>query len=128
MFADFLCDHDRTVLSARTPECDRQIAFALMDIVREQVHEQIGNARNEFPGLRERANVLGEARIASRQWPKLGHEMWIGQEAYVKNQVGVLGNSLTKSEAHAGHQNAFLRGLFLKTLGDVGAKLVNVDL
>src|SRR6202158_3040710 len=54
--------------------------------------------------------------------------MWIGQKAYVKNEVGVLGNSLTKSEAHAGHQNAFLRRLFLKTLGDVSAKLVNVEL
>ena len=78
--------------------------------------------------LRERTNVLGDARIASCQRPKLGDEMRIGQEAYIEDQIGVLRNSLTESEAHAGNQNAFFRGLFLKTLGDVSAKFVHVEL
>jgi hypothetical protein len=39
MFADFLGDHDGTVLSAGAAEGDRQIAFALVDVVRQQVNE-----------------------------------------------------------------------------------------
>ena len=52
----------------------------------------------------------------------------IGQEAHVGNHVSVLGKTLPESEAHAGDQEAFFRGLLLETFGDVSAKLVHVEL
>src|SRR5579864_2861443 len=61
MFADFLGDHDRTVLSAGTTERNRQIALSLVDVVRQKVNEQVGDARDELAGLGKRADVLGEA-------------------------------------------------------------------
>ena len=53
VFAHFLGDHDGAVLSAGSTECDRQIALAFMNVVRQQVNEQVGDARDELPGLRE---------------------------------------------------------------------------
>ena len=128
MLADFLGDHDGTVLAAGAAECDGQIALAFVNVMRQQVDEQIGDARDEFARLRERTNVFGQARIAPGQRPELGNEMRIGQKAHIEDQVGVLGNALPESETHAGHQNAFFRGLLLKTLGDVSAKFVNIEL
>ncbi len=62
VLADIFCDHDRTMLPAGAAEGDRQIAFAFVDVVGQQIDEKIGNARDEFASLRERPNVLGEAR------------------------------------------------------------------
>src|SRR5579864_2544715 len=101
MFADFFGNHDGTVLSTGATEGDSQIALAFVDVVRQQINEKIGNARDEFPGLRERANVLGEAGIGPRKRPEFGHKVWVRQEAHVKNQVGVLGDTLTESETYA---------------------------
>src|SRR5579864_7417882 len=66
MFSDLLRDHDGTVLATSATECDGQIAFAFMNVMRQQVNEQIGDARDEFSSLRERADVLCEARIPPR--------------------------------------------------------------
>ena len=128
VFSDFLGDHDGTVLSPRAAERDRQIALAFMNVMRQQVDEQLGNTRDELARLRERADVPGDSGIASRQRPKFRNKVRVGQEADVEDQVGVFRNTLTKSEAHAGNENAFFRGLFLKTLGDVSAKLVHIEL
>src|ERR1700674_4189514 len=128
VFAHVLGDHDGTVLSAGATEGDGQIAFAFMNVMGEQVDEKSGDARDEFPALRKRAYVLGEARIAPRQRAELGHKVGIGQKAHVKKQVGLLGVTMSESEAYAGHQDAIFRRLLLETLGDVSAKLVNIEL
>ena len=128
MFADFFRNHDGAVLSAGATEGDGQITLAFVDVVRQQVNQQIGDAGDEFPGLRKRANVLGEARMTSGERPEFGDEMRVGQEADIEHQVGVFGNALTKSETHARDQNALFRGLLFETLGDVSAEFVNVEL
>src|ERR1035441_2783627 len=105
VFADFLGDHDGAVLAAGAAEGDRQVALALVNVVRQQ-EEQIGNsARDEFPRLGKRPNVLGNAGIAACQRPELGDEMRVWQEAYVGHHIGVLGEALPESEADTGHQN-----------------------
>ena len=43
-FADLLGDHDRAVLSAGTSEGDREVALTFMDVMRDQVDKQIGDA------------------------------------------------------------------------------------
>ena len=90
MFAHILGDHDGTVLSAGAAEGDGQIAFAFMDVVRQQIDKQVRDAGDEFPALRKRANVFGETRIAPGKRAELRHEVGVGQEAHIKKQVGVL--------------------------------------
>ena len=51
--AYFLGDHHGTVLAAGAAKADREIALAFVDVVRQQVNQQIGNAEDEFLGLRK---------------------------------------------------------------------------
>jgi len=126
--ADVFGDHDGAVLPARAPEANRQVALALTDVVRQQINEQFGNALDELFALRERANVFRHPRLTPGQASKLGHEMRVGQEAHVKHQVGVVGNSVFESKADAGNQNrlpAF--GSLFEAVGQVRTQLVNVE-
>src|ERR1035437_1741741 len=52
-FADFLGDHYGTVLAARTAKTYCEIAFAFVDVVRQQVNQKIGDAEDKFLGLRK---------------------------------------------------------------------------
>ncbi len=42
--ADFLGDHHRTMLAAGAAKADGEIALAFVDVVRQQVNQQIGDA------------------------------------------------------------------------------------
>src|SRR6266496_1021197 len=66
--------------------------------------------------------------MSSGQRPEFRHEMRIREEADVKKQVRVVGNAMPESEAHARHQNVAPIFLLLKQIGNVGSKLVNVEL
>jgi hypothetical protein len=49
----FFGHHDRAVLPAGAAKSDRQITFAFMNVMGQQVNQQIRDTRNEFLGLRE---------------------------------------------------------------------------
>ena len=100
VLADFFGDHDGAMLSAGAAEGDRQVALPFVNVVRQQVDEQVGDARDELASLREGANVLGDARVASCKRTELGDEVRVGQKSDIEDEVGVLGNALTESEAH----------------------------
>src|SRR5208337_3568476 len=117
-----------TVLPAGAAKADGQVALALVDVVWQQIDEQLGNAGDEFPSLRERADVLGHPRVPSGVGTELGHKVRIGQKAHVKEQVGFLRNALLVAEAYAGNQDVFVRGLPLEALGEVRAEFVYVEL
>src|ERR1700734_2244773 len=119
--ADFLGDHHGAVLAAGAAKADGEIAFAFMDIVRQQVNKKIGNAADEFFGLGKRADVFGHARIAACEWTEFGNEVRVGKKANVKNQVGFFRHTVTKTEAHARNQNAFSGSMLAEALGNVGA-------
>ena len=128
VLADFLGDHHRAMLSTGAAESDRQIAFSLVNVVRQQIDEKIGDARDEFARLGKGPDVFGHARIAPRERAEFGNEMRVGQEANIENKIGIFGNALAKSEADARDQNAFFCRLFVKALVDVRAQLVHVEL
>src|SRR5579871_540260 len=128
VLANILGDHYRTMLPSGATKGDGEVALSLVDVVRQQVHQQIGNARDEFAGLREGSYVFRHAWIASGERPKLGHKVRIGQEAHIEEEIRILRHALAETEAHARDKNALFRGLFLKTLRDVGAQLVDVEL
>ena len=57
--AYLLGDHHRPVLPARTSKADRQVALALANVMRQQIHQQVRNAIDELFRLRKRSYVLG---------------------------------------------------------------------
>src|SRR5580692_3276080 len=98
--ADIFGDHHGAVLASGAAKGDGQIAFAFMNVVRQEIDEQVGDARNELAALRERPDIFSHARIASGERTKFGNEMRIGQKANVENQIGIFGHAFAKAEAH----------------------------
>src|SRR5581483_31828 len=101
---DLVRNHDRAVMPACAAECDRQIALALADVMRKEIDEQLGNALNKFPGLRERTNISGHAGVTARQLLKSRYVVGVGQKTDVKDKIAVGRNAVTISEArHVDH-------------------------
>src|SRR5579859_3763447 len=98
------------MLAAGAAKSDRQITLALMNIVRQQIHQQFGNALDELTCLRERSNILRNPRVAPGQRSKLRQKMWIRQEPHIENQVGIFRKSVAEAKAHRRNQDALLRG------------------
>ena len=125
-----LRDHDGAMLPARAANGNGQIAFPLVDVMRQQINQQVGDALQKFLGLRKRPNVLGDLP-GSRpvRETELRHEMqdWEGS-VHIEHQIGILGHAMPEAKAHAGYEDALLRLLLLKAFGDVGAQLVNIEL
>ena len=128
VLADFFGDHHGAMLSTGASESDRKITFSFVDVMRQQIDEKIGNARDELSGLGKGTDIFGDLRIAARQRTKLGNEVRIGEKANIENEIGVFRNSLAKPEADGGYKNAFFRRLFVKTLVDVRTQLVHIEL
>src|ERR1051325_6162617 len=124
----FFGNHHRAVLAPGATERNRQVALAFADVVRDEIDQQRRNPRDKFAGLREGADVFGDTLVAPRQWPEFRHKVRIRQETHIKDQVRILGNALTEPEAHARNQQALLSRLFLETLRDERAKLMNIEL
>src|SRR5256885_4624330 len=118
--ADIFRNHHRAVLASGTAECNRQVAFALVNVMGDQVDQQIGDASNEFASLRERTDVFRDALITPGKRPELRNEVGIGEKPDIENQIGIFRNALTEAEADAGNQQPLLRGLLLETLRDKG--------
>src|SRR5580704_3267628 len=87
--ADGFGEHDGAVAAAGATEGDRQVALPFADIVGHQVDEQALDALEEFAGLRERTDVFANLRVLASETAQARHEMRIGQEAHVENQIGV---------------------------------------
>src|ERR1022692_45713 len=101
-----------------------QVAFSLPDIVRDQVHQQIGDSLNELDGLREGLNILGDLRMASGQVPELRDVVRVGQEADVEDQVAILWDAVAISKAGAGDQHRAGALAALEAVDNVGFQLV----
>src|SRR5580704_7608682 len=74
VLADFFGDHHGAMLSTGASESDRKITFSFVDVMRQQIDEKIGNARDELSGLGKGTDIFGDLRIAARQRTKLGNE------------------------------------------------------
>src|SRR6266853_4290367 len=115
------------MLSARTSETNRQIAFPLANVVRKQIDQQLRDTIDELFRLWKRSNVFSDSRITSRQRAKLGHKMRIGKKAHIKHQVCVVRHSVFVSKTHAGDENRLLRPrLLLKAVRQVRAQIENI--
>src|SRR5205807_1841097 len=107
-----LCQHDGTMTPSRAPEGDRQITFALADVMGNQISQQTLEAPEEFTRLGEGSDIAGHFGIASRKLAQPGNKMRIGQKAHIENQVRVGRQTVPISEAHQGnHQRPFASAL-----------------
>src|SRR5258708_13455588 len=125
---DIFGNHDRTMLSPSATETNSQEGVGFMGGVGEQVYQQIGDTLDEFLGLRERADILRHSRVASCQRAKFWHKVRVGQESYVKDQVGILGHAMTKAETHARDEDAFFARLLAETLSNVSPQFMDIEL
>src|SRR5437588_4451541 len=81
-----LCQHDGTMTPSRAPEGDRQITFALADVMGNQISQQTLEAPEEFTRLGEGSDIAGDFGIASRKLAQPGNKMRIGQKAHIEDQ------------------------------------------
>src|SRR5277367_357086 len=107
-------------------ERDGEIAFALGNIVRDQVQQQAFDAAEEFAGLREGTDVAGDAGIFAAEFPQVRYEMGIGQKADVENQIRIRGNAVAKAEADDRDEQGAAAGI-LEAVNDELAELVDVE-
>src|SRR5215472_3540530 len=121
-------DHYRPVLAAGAAESNGQIAFALVNVMRQEVNKQIRDALDELGSLRKRADVFCDLGMPARERAKFRHEMRVGEKTNIKDQIGIIGNALLESEADAGNQNVFALFFFLKELINMSAQLVHIEL
>ena len=87
-FAHFLGDHDGAVLSAGAAKGDGEIALALVDVVRQEEEQQVGDASKEFLRLVEFADVGNDFWMESGEVAELGNEVRVGEEAHVEDEIG----------------------------------------
>src|SRR5215472_15243018 len=111
------------MLPAGASEGDGQITLALSHIVRQQIDQDIGDARDELPRLGKRADVLRDFRMLAGVRPKLRHEMGIRQKTDVEDKVGFLGHAVFVPKADARNQDVLVGALALKALGYVRSQL-----
>src|SRR6266478_2871965 len=121
-------DHHAAVPTAGAAEADGQVALPFLYIVRQQIDQEVRDAGDEFLRLGERADEPGDARVAAGQGAELGNEMRVGQEADVKDQIGVFGHTVLETEADAGDQDVFVGRLFLEAFGQVRPQFMDVEL
>src|SRR5260370_4876108 len=122
-----LREHDGAVPPARAAESNGQITLSLTDVVRDQISEQAFDAAQEFPGLRKRADIPPHFRVFARERPQSRHEMMIGQQPYVEDQVRIRRHSVAVSETHDRNQHRALVRI-LESRRDEVAQFMHVEL
>jgi len=124
--ADYFSQSDGTMPSARAPERDGQVALSFADVMRNQEAKEAFDPFQELAGLRERANVTGDATVLARERPEFWNEMRIWKKAHVENEIGIRRSAIAKAKAdHRNEQRALAR--LLKTIDDELTQLVDVE-
>ena len=125
--AEFFGHHHASVLAAGAAEGDGQVAFALFDVMREQVEHELGDTIEELSRLRESADVGGDFRIEAGLLAEFGDEVGVGQEANIENHIGVEGHAILEAETETGNEEALGLLLVAEAGVNVGAELVDVE-
>ena len=86
--------------SAGASETDRQVAFALALIERDQEIEQAPDLVDKALRLRLRHHVLVHARVDAGERAQLGNEKWIRNEPHVEHQVHPDRQAVLVAERH----------------------------
>src|SRR5271155_4491162 len=126
--ADFFCNHHGSVLATGAAKGNRQIAFALVNVVRQQIEEQAGNAVEKFLRLRKSVEVSSQFRMLSRKWPKFWFEMRIGKKPHIKNKIRFQRHAILISKAERRNQKVFPAAIAGKSGLDVRAEFMHIEI
>src|SRR5437588_45628 len=96
---DLMRDHHAAVMASGAPERNRQVALALLDVVRQKIYQQSRDPLDEFLGLRKTADITRHAGILSAELLESRNVIRVGQEANVKHQVAFARDAVTETEA-----------------------------
>src|SRR5580698_4934810 len=120
-------DHDGAMLSAGASETDGEVALAFANVVWQKVDQKFRDAVDELLCLRKRPDVFGDAGMASCERAELGNKMRVREKAHIEDKVGIVGQSVFVSKAHAGDENRLLRaGVLFEAVGQVRAQFVDI--
>src|SRR5579859_7536374 len=112
---------------ARTPKRNGQIAFALSDVMRNEIGQKGLDAAKEFTRLRKRPDVACHFRVLPRKLTQSRNKVRVGQKTHIENQVGIGRQSIAIAEAH--HRNhQWPLAPALKAIRDELAQLMNIKL
>src|SRR5580692_6682018 len=92
-------DHDAPMVSTGAAERNGEIAFPLADIMRQQIDQQVGDARNKFRGLRKGPDITRHARMLAGEMFERRNVIRVRKEANVEDQVTIGRNAVPVSEA-----------------------------
>src|SRR5258706_4526295 len=120
-------EHYGPMFAACASDRNSEIAFAFLNVMRNQIGEQAFDAFKELAGLRERTNVTANFRIFAGEAPQPGNKMRIGKKADVENQICVGGHAVAIAKAHDRNEHGALVWIF-ETFGDEAAEFVDVEL
>ncbi len=79
--------------------------------MRQQKGQQVRDFIQELPRLRKGPYVFRDTAVFASQFTELRNEMWIGQEANVKDQVGLGGHAILEAEAHQSDRKVLFAGV-----------------
>src|SRR5687768_9960985 len=97
--------HHRAVAAARAAHGDGEVALALAHVAREDVGEQRVQLAQEGVGVGLAPHVTDHGRVVPGQALQAGHEVGVGEEAHVEDQVGLRGHAkLVGERGHGDHQ------------------------
>ena len=128
VFADLLGDHDGAVLSAGASEGDRQIALAFVNVVRQQVDQQIGDARDEFLVCGNERMYLATRGSRPVSGRNSGTKCGLGRKRTSKTRSASSGTPCRNPKLTHETRMLFSEDCCLKALGDVGAQFVHIEL
>src|SRR6185436_13418599 len=117
--------HDRAVPPARAAHGDGEVALALPDVARDHVGEQAAQLAQEGEGVGLPLHVAHHRRVVPGQGLELGHEVRVGQEAHVEDQVGLRGHAELVGEGEHGDDQRRGPAAQVVVLLDVVAQLVD---
>src|SRR5579863_4015405 len=126
--ANLARNHNRTMMAARAPEPDGQIAFAFANIVRDQVNQQIGDAVYKLLRLWKRADIARHAGVPAGELLELRNIIRIRQESDIEYQIAIGRHSMPVAKAVDVDPHARFVAPAAELLADHFAQLMHIEL
>lgn len=99
-FCDFLNNSRGTVLPPCASKCNRDICFALMNIVGQEKGEKIPDFFHKLSCGCMGKDIVSHLFVRSSEFFQCGNKVRVGQETYVEEQVYVLGNTILEAKGY----------------------------
>jgi hypothetical protein len=104
-FGDVFSDHHRAVLPAGASERNCQIAFALVNVMRQKINQKLRNSLYKFGSLRKRADVFCDFWMQAREWSEFRDEVRIWKKSNIEYKIGIFRNTMLESKTYSGDKN-----------------------